>query len=98
MDRSKWEYKKLGDICSKLTDGSHNPPKGIDDSEYRMISSQNIFNDRIELSDYRCLSKEDFEVENKRTTLKKGDLLLTIVGAIGRCYVLDGYMAMAAEE
>ena len=90
MDRSKWEYKKLGDICTKLTDGSHNPPKGIDDSEYHMISSQNIFNDRIELSDYRCLSKEDFEAENKRTSLKKGDLLLTIVGAIGRCYVLNG--------
>lgn len=90
MDRSKWEYKKLGDLCTKLTDGSHNPPKGIDDSDYRMISSQNIFNDRIELSDYRCLSKEDFEVENKRTTLKRGDLLLTIVGAIGRCYVLNG--------
>ena len=90
MDKSKWEYKKLGDLCTKLTDGSHNPPKGIDDSDYRMISSQNIFNDRIELSDYRCLSKEDFEVENKRTTLKRGDLLLTIVGAIGRCYVLNG--------
>lgn len=90
MDRSKWEYKKLGEVCSKLTDGSHNPPKGIEDSDFRMISSQNIFNDKIDLSDYRCLSKEDFEIENRRTALKKGDLLLTIVGAIGRCYVLNG--------
>ena len=90
MDRSKWEYKKLGDICTKLTDGSHNPPKGIEKSDYRMISSQNIFNDKIVLADYRCLTKEDFEVEDRRTALKKGDLLLTIVGAIGRCYVLNG--------
>lgn len=90
MDRSKWEYKKLGDICSKLTDGSHNPPKGIENSDYRMISSQNIYNDKIVLTDYRCLSKEDFDAEDKRTSLKKGDLLLTIVGAIGRCYVLNG--------
>ena len=90
MDRSKWEYKKLGDICSKLTDGSHNPPKGIENSDYRMISSQNIFNNKIVLTDYRCLSKEDFEAEDKRTSLQKGDLLLTIVGAIGRCYVLNG--------
>ena len=90
MDRSKWEYKKLGEICSKLTDGSHNPPKGIENSDYRMISSQNIFNDKIVLNDYRYLSKEDFETEDKRTALKKGDLLLTIVGAIGRCYVLNG--------
>ena len=90
MDRTKWEYKKLGEVCEKLTDGSHNPPKGIEYSDYHMISSQNIFNDRIELTDFRCLSKEDFEAEDKRTALKKGDLLLTIVGAIGRCYVLDG--------
>jgi len=90
MDKSRWEYKKLGDICTKLTDGSHNPPKGIEKSDYRMISSQNIFNDKIVLSDYRCLSKKDFEVEDRRTALKKGDLLLTIVGAIGRCYVLNG--------
>ena len=90
MDKSKWEYKKLGDLCSKLTDGSHNPPKGIENSDYRMISSQNIFNDKIVLNDYRYLSKEDFETEDKRTALKKGDLLLTIVGAIGRCYVLNG--------
>ena len=40
-----WEIKKLGEVCEKLTDGSHNPPKGILHSDYLMLSSQNIHNE-----------------------------------------------------
>ena len=28
---------RLGDICTKITDGSHNPPQGISHSEYLML-------------------------------------------------------------
>ena len=51
MDRTKWEYVKLGDICTSITDGSHNPPKGIEHSDYRMISSQNIYDDELRITD-----------------------------------------------
>ena len=78
----------LGEICNKITDGSHNPPAGIDYSSFRMISSQNIFNDKLILNDIRFLNEEDFWKENRRTDVSQGDLLLTIVGAIGRCYVV----------
>ena len=40
-----WEYKKLSEVVTKISDGSHNPPKGIDYSEYPMLSSKNIFFD-----------------------------------------------------
>ena len=78
----------LGEVCTKITDGSHNPPAGIDCSSFRMISSQNIFNDKLVLNDIRFLNEEDFWKENRRTDVSQGDLLLTIVGAIGRCYVV----------
>ena len=39
-----WKVKRLGEICSKITDGSHNPPKGIDYSDFLMLSSQNVMN------------------------------------------------------
>ena len=80
-----WEVKKLGDVCSKLTDGSHNPPKGVDRSDFYMLSSQNVYNDKIDISTVRYLTKDDFERENRRTKVKEGDILLTIVGTIGRC-------------
>ena len=84
------EWKKLGEVCTKITDGSHNPPIGVDYSLNRMISSQNVYNGHIDFSSVRYLSDADFEKEDKRTNAKKGDVVLTIVGTIGRCCVLDG--------
>lgn len=78
----------IKNICSSITDGSHNPPQGIDTSSYLMLSSKNIFDDEITLDQPRFLSKEDFENENKRTKVKCGDVLLTIVGTVGRVAVV----------
>ncbi|NAS19621.1 restriction endonuclease subunit S [Clostridium butyricum] len=80
---------KLKEICNKITDGSHNPPKGVETSEYLMLSSKNINNDLITYSDPRYLQKDMFELENKRTNIERGDILLTIVGTVGRCAVYD---------
>lgn len=88
--REGWSYKKLGEVCSSIKDGSHNPPKGCSFSEYIMISSQNIFNEELRLEDVRYLGYDDFIIEDKRTNLRAGDVLLTIVGTIGRCYVFKG--------
>ena len=87
---NKFENKDLGDVAIKITDGSHNPPKGVDErTEYVMLSSQNIIEDKINYNNARYLSRKDFERENKRTYLEKGDVLLTIVGTIGRTAVID---------
>lgn len=83
-----WETPTLDKCCVKITDGSHNPPKGIETSEYLMLSSKNIFNGYLIFDDARYLSKEDFEIENKRTNVSVGDVLLTIVGTIGRCCIV----------
>lgn len=85
----KWKMVRLGDLCVRITDGSHNPPKGIDYSDFLMLSSKNIFDDEITLIDPRYLSEEDFNSENKRTNVQVGDILVTIVGTIGRSAVVD---------
>ena len=90
FENNKFENKDLGDVAIKITDGSHNPPKGVDErTEYVMLSSQNIIEDKINYNNARYLSRKDFERENKRTYLEKGDVLLTIVGTIGRTAVID---------
>ena len=90
FENNKFEKKKLGEVAIKITDGSHNPPKGVDErTEYVMLSSQNIIEDRINYNSARYLSREDFERENKRTYLEKGNVLLTIVGTIGRTAIID---------
>ena len=90
LSNSGYEEKSLGELCDKITDGSHNPPKGNDGSEYLMISSKNVFIDGLDLADVRYLSKDEFDLENKRTEVKKNDILLTIVGTIGRTYLVKG--------
>lgn len=87
-----WEYKKLGEVCTLISDGSHNPPKGIDHSLYRMISSQNVFDDNLQITEdnVRYITESDHLCENKRTKLQKDVVLLTIVGTIGRSCVLKG--------
>lgn len=81
-----WEYKTLDEICYKITDGSHNPPKGKD-SGRKMASGRNITEDGLDLRKVRYITEKEFEKENKRTDVKSGDVLLTIVGTIGRSLV-----------
>lgn len=79
---------KLSDVCYKITDGSHNPPKGIEHSEYLMLSSKNIYDDCITFTEPRYLSEEEFLSENRRTNIAANDLLITIVGTVGRVAIV----------
>lgn len=78
-----WKWVILENISKKITDGSHNPPKGIE-TGIPMLSAKNIQNNSIDFSDARYLTDEDFEIENQRTSLETSDILLTTVGTIGR--------------
>ena len=89
FENDKYPFKTLDEITEKITDGSHNPPTGATEkTEYMMLSSQNIINNSINYENARYLSKEDFKKENKRTFLKRGDVLLTIVGTVGRTAII----------
>jgi len=89
--RGNWPLEKLENLCSKITDGSHNPPPKRDNGKL-MLSSQNIFNNELRIDKVRYISETDFITENRRTGVKPGDVLLTIVGTIGRCLVITDSM------
>jgi type I restriction enzyme S subunit len=79
-----WELVKLGTLCYKLTDGSHNPPKDAG-TGFPMLSSQNVNFGEIDFnSPSRYVNADDFDVENSRTKIESGDVLLTIVASLGR--------------
>ncbi len=82
---NNWVWVRLKDITASIRDGSHNPPEGISFSKFLMLSSKNITNDKISFDNPRYLSEEDFKQEDKRTDIQIDDILLTIVGSIGRC-------------
>ena len=82
-----WATLPLGKIITKLVDGSHNPPSKRE-SGVPMLSARNILNNQIIFEEYRFISDEDFEREHARTRISPGDVLLTIVGTIGRSAVV----------
>lgn len=89
FENEKYPKRILSELTDKITDGSHNPPTGIAENQgYMMLSSQNIINNSINYDNVRYLKKEDFEKENRRTDLQKGDVLLTIVGTVGRTAIM----------
>ncbi|MDD3319879.1 MAG: restriction endonuclease subunit S [Paludibacter sp.] len=81
---SGWLLVKLEDISKQITDGSHNPPRNMG-SGIPMLSARNIENNRISFEEVRYIGEEDFKYENQKTKIEVGDVLLTIVGTIGRC-------------
>jgi type I restriction enzyme, S subunit len=78
-----WERVSLSEVCTKIVDGSHNPPPKQAEG-LPMLSAVNVDNNQIHFSQYRLISKEAWNSENRRTDVQPHDVLLTIVGAIGR--------------
>ena len=87
-----WKWVRLGNVCSKVVDGDHNPPTGCGtQTDYMMLSAKNINNDRlVQLNDAKYLSKEPFIKEDERTNVRKDDIFLTTVATLGRSCVYQG--------
>lgn len=79
-----WEWVSLNSISQKITDGSHNPPPNAGVG-IQIISAKNIIDGKIDFSlSQRFLTKKDFLKEDSRTEIRAGDILLSIVGSIGK--------------
>ena len=82
--------QKLKDITLKISDGMHNLPKcSSEQGKYPILSAQNVNNGIVSIETNKWVEKDVFDIENKRTDVQKGDVLLTIVGAIGRTAVVS---------
>lgn len=76
-----WEWVRLGVLCLKLTDGSHNPPPKKE-CGYPVVSAKCIDNGKINLDLVdRYTDCQGYEKENPRTNIQFGDLILGIIGA-----------------
>ena len=82
-----WIKTSLSEITFKITDGSHNPPPKQSEG-LPMLSAQNILNNEIVFENYRLIEESAFEEECKRANVEANDVLLTIVGTIGRAAIV----------
>ena len=57
--KSEWTRSTIGDVCTKVTDGSHFSPKSVERGEY-MVSVKDFTLYGFDFSSCRQISKEDY--------------------------------------
>ena len=83
-----WEWTRIKNIVTKLTDGAHKTPKYIDKG-IPFLSVKDMSSGYLDFSDTKYISKEDFERIYQRCDYEYGDILLTKVGTTGKPIVID---------
>ncbi|NMA68104.1 MAG: hypothetical protein GX958_01615, partial [Desulfitobacterium sp.] len=81
-----WEVKRLGELSSRIIDGTHSTPK-YTDSGVQFYSVENITNNDFENTKF--ISKEEHIQLSKRCPVEKGDVLMTRIGSIGDTKLID---------
>lgn len=79
-----WEWCKLQNITSKITDGDHKTPPRITNG-YKLLSAKNVRDGYIDYDNCDYISEEDYLKSRERCLPEIGDLLIVSVGGtIGR--------------
>lgn len=79
----------LNDLCEFIKDGTHGSHKDVEDG-IPLLSAKDIENGKLRIPDNcRRISEEDYKKIHKNFKIKKGDILLTIVGTIGKTAIVE---------
>lgn len=80
VESGKWKVEKLGDLCSKISDGVHAKPE-YTETGMPFISVVNMNTGKLSFDDCKYVSVEAYEKMIKSTNPEKDDILYTKVGA-----------------
>ena len=85
--RGQWLYRKLLEV-KDVRDGTHSSPKYIDNG-YPLVTSKNLTDSGLSLNDVSLISESDYNEINKRSKVEVGDILLGLIGTIGKPVLVD---------
>ncbi len=92
FENGNWEEKRLEEICILISKGSSPKWQGIkyvDEPGVLFVTSENVGENTL-LLEKRKYVEEKFNISDKKSILKNGDVLTNIVGAsIGRTAIFD---------
>lgn len=83
-----WETKKLEEVCSIISDGTHHTPKYFD-SGYIFLSSRNVTSGVIDWEDVKYIDETQHISMQKRVSPRVGDILLAKNGTTGVAALVD---------
>lgn len=80
-----WEVKRLGEIA-EVRDGTHQTPKYVEQG-IPFYSVESVTNNNF--TDTKFISEEEHKFLTKSFKIEKGDILMTRIGSIGDCKLID---------
>ncbi len=85
-----WDVKKLGELATKLTDGSHFSPIPQKSSAFKIATVKNMMEDTFSYDTCVNISEEDYlSLVNNGCKPEKLDILFSKDGTIGRTFVFN---------
>ncbi len=93
---SRWKFVKLMNECD-VRDGTHESPKFYEQG-YPLITSKNLVEGRIDFSDIKYISKEDYLSFNKRSKVEEGDVLFAMIGTVGNPVIVKTDVEIAIKN
>lgn len=92
-----WSFSSIETVTSHITDGTHLPPPR-QDRGVPLLSAKDIVDGRLAPENPRLVTEAYFRSEQERTQLSEGDVLVTIVGSIGRTAVVPAAPRFALQR
>ena len=83
-----WKVVTLDEVCTKITDGTHQPPKFTDEGIPFLLVS-NLASGEIDWDVSKWVSEESYQELTKHTKPEVGDVLYTVVGSFGVPVLID---------
>lgn len=82
-----WRVEKLGEICD-VRDGTHDSPKYVSEG-YPLVTSKNLTDDGLDFRTANYISEQDYKQIEKRSGVDIGDILLGMIGTIGKPVIVE---------
>lgn len=95
-----WEWKKLKNVCEKITDGTHQTPTYFDEGVI-FLSSKNVTSGKIDWDNVKYIDTKQHIEMHKRVAPRLNDILLAKNGTTGvaamvdRDVIFDIYVSLA---
>lgn len=83
----EWKDFILRDISLRIKDGTHFSPKTFKTGDFKYLTSKNVKNGYLDLSNLEFISREDHQKIYSSSDVRLNDILLTKDGTIGQCCV-----------
>lgn len=87
---------RLSNICD-VRDGTHDSPSYVVEG-YPLVTSKNIVDGKLDLSEVSYISLEDYNKINERSKVNTGDIIMPMIGTIGNPCIVGEFTDFAIKN